>query len=134
MRETPSLSIANGGSASIKAILGVGPMGPVSTVPGPQGPKGDTGSQGPQGQQGIQGIQGVQGPAGADGITARLTVSGDKATGANTTPVTLGVSFDYLANGTYTFDIYAMVTPGAATTGCPTAGGGSFAATKLMQQ
>lgn len=110
-----------------------GPAGADSTVPGPKGDKGDpgadgapgakgdtgeTGPKGDTGSQGIQGIQGIQGPAGADGISFRLTVSGDKATGANVTPVSLGVSFNYLANSTYTFDIYAMVAPGAATTGC----------------
>lgn len=55
---------------------------------------------------------------GADPFTAKLKVSGDKATGANTTPVTLGISFNYEANSTYVIDIYAMVSPGATTTGC----------------
>ena len=109
-----------------------GPTGPAGAdgAAGPQGPKGDTGSQGPQGnpgsqgpqgQQGIQGPQGdpgPQGPAGPDPITARLTLGADKPTGANTTPVTLGLSFNYLANSTYIVDIYALVAPGAATTGC----------------
>lgn len=106
-----------------------GPQGPAGAdgadgaagSQGPQGPKGDTGSQGPQGQQGIQGPQGdpgPQGPAGPDPIAARLVLGADKPTGANTTPVTLGLSFNYLANSTYIVDIYALVAPGAATTGC----------------
>jgi hypothetical protein len=55
---------------------------------------------------------------GADPFTAKLIVSGDKPTGANVTPVTLGVSFNYEANKTYVIDIYAIVAPTAATTGC----------------
>jgi hypothetical protein len=54
---------------------------------------------------------------GADPFT-KLIVTGDKPTGANVTPVTLGVSFDYEANSKYAIDIYAWVAPAVATTGC----------------
>lgn len=129
------------GAASPGPKGDTGPQGPTgATGPqgpqGPQGSKGDTGEQGPQGnpgspgsqglkgdtgEQGPQGIQGPQGPqglAGADAITSRLTLGSDKPTGANVTPVTLGLSFDYEANAKYIIDIYALVAPGAATTGC----------------
>jgi hypothetical protein len=55
---------------------------------------------------------------GADPFTSKLVVSADKPTGANTTPVTLGISFDYEANSKYVIDIYALVAPTAAGTGC----------------
>jgi hypothetical protein len=55
---------------------------------------------------------------GSDPFVARLVISGDKATGANVTPVTLGVSFTYAINSTYLIDFYLMVAPTAATTGC----------------
>jgi hypothetical protein len=55
---------------------------------------------------------------GADPFIAKLIVSGDKATGANTTPVTLGISFNYEANKTYVIDIFGIVAPTAAGTGC----------------
>jgi len=54
---------------------------------------------------------------GADPFT-KLTVSGDKPTGANTTPVILGVSFNYEINSKYLIDFYMMVAPGVASTGC----------------
>lgn len=54
----------------------------------------------------------------ANPFMSKLVVSGDKATGANTTPVTMGISFDYAANSTYVVDMYLMVAPTANTTGC----------------
>ena len=93
---------------------------------GPQGIKGDTGDTGPQGIQGIQGIQGVQGDTGpqgpqgpAGGYTLVATLSGDQATGANTTPVTLtGLVWTYAASSVYFFRAIGRVSPAAATTGC----------------
>lgn len=55
---------------------------------------------------------------GADPFIAKLVLAADKPTGANTTPVTLGMSFNYEANSKYIIDIYALVLPAAATTGC----------------
>lgn len=55
---------------------------------------------------------------GADPFTAKLVLSADKPTGANTTPVTLGLSFAYEANSKYVIDIYAIVAPTASSTGC----------------
>jgi len=50
---------------------------------------------------------------------ALLVLSGDIATGANTTPVDLtGMTFDYVAGATYAIDMYMLVNPTAATTGC----------------
>ena len=47
------------------------------------------------------------------------TLAGDQATGANTTPVTLsGLVFTYEANSVYKINLYALVAPTAATTGC----------------
>jgi len=54
---------------------------------------------------------------GADPFIAKLVLSADKPTGANVTPVTLGLSFNYEANSKYVIDIYAIVAPTAATTG-----------------
>lgn len=104
-----------------QAVSGVGSPGPAGPT-GPQGPAGPpgTGAQGPQGPQGIQGPigpTGATGPAGADYL-ARLILASDKPTGANITPVTLNLSFDYLANAWYVLDLYALVSPAAATTGC----------------
>jgi hypothetical protein len=48
----------------------------------------------------------------------KLILLADKPTGANVTPVTLGLSFNYEANSQYAIDIYAIVAPTAATTGC----------------
>ena len=48
----------------------------------------------------------------------KLIVAGDKPTGANVTPVTLGISFNYVANKTYVIDLFMLVAPTAATTGC----------------
>jgi hypothetical protein len=84
---------------------------------GIQGIKGDTGLQGEQGLQGIQGIQGIQGEPGVDPFT-RLILAADKPTGANVTPVTTGLVFDFEANSKYVIDIFAMVAPTASTTGC----------------
>jgi hypothetical protein len=103
-----------------------GPQGPE----GPQGPKGDPGdpgsagadgAQGPAGADGAQGPQGEQGPAGPSGgdpFVARLVLGADKPTAANTTPVTTGLSFNFEANSKYVIDIYALVAPAAAGTGC----------------
>jgi hypothetical protein len=55
---------------------------------------------------------------GADPFLAKLVLSADKPTGANTTPVTLGLSFNYEANSKYIIDMYMIVAPAAATTGC----------------
>jgi len=55
---------------------------------------------------------------GADPYLAKLVLSADKATGANTTPVTLELSFNYKANSKYVIDIYAIVSPTASGTGC----------------
>jgi len=55
---------------------------------------------------------------GADPFLAKLALTEDKPTGANVTPVTLGLSFTYLANSQYVIDIYAIVAPTVATTGC----------------
>jgi hypothetical protein len=105
---------------------------------------GAQGTQGIQGNPGTQGLQGIQGPAGSDAtvtktaveavltgtisththsggvdpFTAKLYLAADKPTGANVTPVTLGLSFAYEANSRYAINIYAIVAPTAATTGC----------------
>jgi hypothetical protein len=55
---------------------------------------------------------------GSDPFMAKLVLGADKPTGANTTPVTLGLSFNYEANSKYVIDLYAMVQPAAAGTGC----------------
>ena len=55
---------------------------------------------------------------GADPFTAKLILLADKPTGANVTPVTLGLSFNYEANSKYVIDIYAIVAPAVASTGC----------------
>jgi hypothetical protein len=64
-------------------------------------------------------VPSAQLPAGgSDPFHARLVLAADKPTGANVTPVTLGLSFPFLANSKYVIDIYALVAPTAATTGC----------------
>lgn len=55
---------------------------------------------------------------GADPFLAKLILGANKPTGANTTPVTLGLTFNYIANKKYIIDIYAIVAPTAAATGC----------------
>lgn len=107
---------------------------------GAQGPQGIQGIQGPQGNAGAAGqgvpVGGLTGQvlrkqsgtdyatewatptAGGDPYHARLILGADKPTGANVTPVTLGLSFNYEANSKYVVDIYALVAPTAATTGC----------------
>jgi hypothetical protein len=55
---------------------------------------------------------------GADPFLAKLVLGVDKPTAANTTPVTLGLTFNYEANSKYVIDIYAIVSPTAAGTGC----------------
>lgn len=55
---------------------------------------------------------------GSDPFVAKLVLGADKPTAANTTPVTLGLTFNYEANSKYAIDIYAIVAPTAATTGC----------------
>lgn len=94
-----------------------GPQG----IQGIQGPAGADGAQGPKGDPGADGAQGIQGPpgpSGGDPFVARLVLAADKPTAANTTPVTLGLAFNYEANSKYVLDIYALVAPTAATTGC----------------
>ena len=102
------------------AIGQPGPMGPqgLPGLDGAPGSPGADGAQGPQGIQGIQGPQGEPGPSGGDPFLARLILGADKPTGANVTPVTLGLAFNFLANSKYVLDIYALVRPTAATTGC----------------
>ena len=56
--------------------------------------------------------------AAGDPFIAKLILSADKPTGANVTPVTLGLSFNYEANSKYVIDIYALVSPAVAGTGC----------------
>ena len=122
-----------------------GPQG-IPGNPGADGSQGIQGPQGNPGTNGADGAQGPAGPgvaaggttgqvlaktsdtdyatgwttpaAGGDPFLARLVLAADKPTGANVTPVTLGLSFNFLANSKYVFDIYALVAPGAATTGC----------------
>jgi len=55
---------------------------------------------------------------GADPFIAKLVLLADKPTGANVTPVTLGLSFNYEINSRYVIDFYMIVAPTAATTGC----------------
>ncbi len=55
---------------------------------------------------------------GADPFMAKLVLAADKPTGANVTPVTLGLSFNYEANSKYVIDFFMLVAPTAATTGC----------------
>lgn len=117
-RGIPGLPGADGAQGPQGLQGDPGPTGAASTVPGPKGDKGDTGAAGADGAQGTQGIQGIQGPAGPDPLLARLVLAADKPTGANVTPVTLGLSFNYEANSKYVLDIYAIVAPAAATTGC----------------
>jgi len=113
---------------------------------GPQGIQGIPGNNGADGATGPQGIQGIQGPQGNPGSDAsvtkvnveavltgeisshthaggadpftKLVLAADKPTGANVTPVTTGLVFDFEANSKYVIDIFAMVAPTAATTGC----------------
>lgn len=107
-------------------------------VQGTKGDKGDTGERGLQGEQGLPGVNGSDATVtksavesvltgeitshshagGADPFLAKLILGADKPTGANTTPVTLGLSFNYEANSKYIIDMYMLVAPGAATTGC----------------
>jgi hypothetical protein len=54
----------------------------------------------------------------SDPYVARLVLSGDVSTAANTTPVSLSLSFNYEVNSKYVIEIYAIVAPAAATTGC----------------
>jgi len=107
---------------------------------GIQGIPGNNGADGATGPQGIQGIQGNPGSdasvtkanveavltgeisshshaGGADPFT-KLVLAADKPTGANVTPVTTGLVFSFEANSKYVIDIFAMVAPTAATTGC----------------
>lgn len=64
-------------------------------------------------------VPSAQLPAGgSDPYAARLVLGADKPTGANVTPVTLGLSFAFEANSKYAIDIYALVAPTAAGTGC----------------
>jgi hypothetical protein len=119
-----------------------GPQGPpgeqgIQGEVGPAGPQGIQGLSGGDGPQGLQGIPGNDGPAGADGIqgppgndgpqgpagpgfaSTVTTLTGDQATGANTTPVTLtGMSFAYAANSKYRIWFMGRVQAAAATTGC----------------
>lgn len=55
---------------------------------------------------------------GADPFTSKLILEADKPTGANVTPVTLELAFNFEVNSKYVIDIYAIVAPTAATTGC----------------
>ncbi len=55
---------------------------------------------------------------GADPFIAKLVLGADKPTGANTTPITLGLSFNYEANSKYIIDLYMLVAPAVAGTGC----------------
>ena len=55
---------------------------------------------------------------GADPFIAKLVLGVDKPTGANVTPVTLGLSFNYEINSKYIIDMYMIVAPTVATTGC----------------
>ena len=100
-------------------------------IQGPPGPPGDPGSPGqgvPVGGAAGQVLQKASGTdfatvwatpaAGGDPYHARLILGADKPTAANTTPVTLGLSFAFVANSKYVIDIYALVAPTAATTGC----------------
>jgi len=55
---------------------------------------------------------------GADPFIAKLVLLEDKSTGGNTTPVTLGLSFDYEVNSKYVIDMYILVAPSIASVGC----------------
>jgi len=57
-------------------------------------------------------------PGGADPFMAKLALAVDKPTGANTTPITLGLSFNYEINSKYIIDMYMLVAPAVAGTGC----------------
>jgi len=113
---------------------------------GIQGIPGTAGSQGIQGIQGVPGNPGSNGQgvpvggttnqvlaktsatdfatawvtpsAGGDPYLARLVLGADKPTGANVTPVTSTLSFAYVANSWYVIQIFALVAPTVATTGC----------------
>jgi hypothetical protein len=51
--------------------------------------------------------------------TTTLVLAGDCATGADVNPIDLtGMVFTYAANSKYVFDMYMLVQPTAATTGC----------------
>ena len=58
---TPTLTVRNGGSSSLRAVLGVGPRG----ATGPAGPTGATGPTGGTGPTGATGPQGLPGPGSA---------------------------------------------------------------------
>ena len=58
---TPTLTVRNGGSSSLRAVLGVGPRG----ATGPTGPTGATGPTGGTGPTGATGPQGLPGPGSA---------------------------------------------------------------------
>jgi hypothetical protein len=53
-----------------------------------------------------------------EAVTTKLVLAADVSTGANTTPVSLtGLSFAFVANGKYVFDLYMLIQSAAATTG-----------------
>jgi hypothetical protein len=99
---------------------------PIKGVDYFDGIKGDPGTPGSDASVTKENVEAVlTGPitthshsGGADPFLAKLILLVDKPTGANVTPVTLGLSFNYEANSRYIIDIYALVAPTAATTGC----------------
>lgn len=66
----------------------------------------------------ISDVTGLQAAIDAANPFTKLVLAADKPTAANTTPVTLGLSFNYDANSWYAIDYFMLVQPAAATTGC----------------
>jgi hypothetical protein len=117
------------GTPGYTPIKGVDYFDGAQGTPGIKGDKGDTGNTGPAGSDATVTKTAVEAvltgtisththTGGADPFTAKLYLAADKPTGANVTPVTLGLSFAYEANSRYAINIYAIVAPTAATTGC----------------
>jgi len=82
------------------------------------GDPGENGTPGATGDKGLTGDKGPTGDPGPDQFIARLVLASDKPTGANVTPVTLGLSFNYEINSKYVIDMYMIVSPAVAGTGC----------------
>ena len=70
---TPTLTVRNGGSSSLRAVLGVGPRG----ATGPTGPTGATGPTGGTGPTGATGPQGLPGPGSAAWAPSTAVGTGD---------------------------------------------------------
>ena len=67
----------------------------------------------------LLGVGDISITGGTDPFISKLILTADKPTGANTTPIDLTTMvFSYEANSRYVIDMYMIVAPTAATTGC----------------